>query len=141
MLAGLGSGRLLCKARPAVRHPVAWVLARGGRRVAQVPSAGRHPARWLHAVVESELGKPLHVVSLYGYDSGQPGAPERNAELFQDVFGAMAELGTAQWVVGGDWNEEAAAIWELVAAGHRSPLLPRGAAEVPGGTCGWRTPC
>ena len=100
-----------------------------------MPTAGRHPARWLHAVVEAEIGKPLRVVTLYGYDAGQPGAPERNVELFQDVFNAMAELGAAQWVIGGDWIEEAAAIWELVAAGHRGPLLPRGGAEVPGGTC------
>ena len=37
--------------------------------------------------------------------------------LLQDVFEAMAELGQAQWVAGGDWNEEVAAIWEVVAAG------------------------
>ena len=79
-----------------------------------MPTAGRHPARWLHAVVEAEIGKPLRVVTLYGYDAGQPGAPERNVELFQDVFNAMAELGAAQWVIGGDWIEEAAAIWEVV---------------------------
>ena len=100
-----------------------------------MPTGGRHPARWLHAVVEAECGKPLHVVTLYGYDAGQPGAAERKVELFQDVFRAVAELGAAQWLIGGDWNEEAAAIWELVAAGHKSPLLPRGAAEAPGGTC------
>ena len=111
------------------------VLVREGRRIVQVPTTGHHPARWLHAVVEAELGKPLHVVTLYGHDAGQPDAPERKVELFQDVFSAMAELGAAQWVIGGDWNEEAAAIWELVAAGHRGPLLPRGAAEVPRGTC------
>ena len=83
--------------------------------------AGRHPEHWLHAVFEADLGKPLHVVTLYGYDAGQPGAAERNVELFQDVFRAMAELGAAQWVIGGDWNEEAATIWELVAAdSHRT---------------------
>ena len=86
------------------------VLARNGRRVARVPVEGRC-SQWLHAVVEVDVGRPLHVVSAYGYDSGQPEAAEKNAALFQEVFEALAGLGAAQWVVGGDWNEEAPAIW------------------------------
>jgi exonuclease III len=101
------------------------VLVRGGRRIARVPSVGRHPHRWLHTVVEAAEGRPLHVATVYGYDAGQPGAAALNAELVGDVLGAMAELGQAQWVVGGDWNEEADAIWELAAAGSRKLLLPR----------------
>ena len=72
------------------------VLARGGRRVARVPVEGKFAPRWLHAVVEADLGKPLHVVSVYGYDSGQPEAAEKNAALFQEIFEALAGLGAAQ---------------------------------------------
>jgi hypothetical protein len=36
------------------------------------------------------------VVTVYGYDAGQPGAPALNAELIGDIVGAMAELGHAQ---------------------------------------------
>ena len=66
------------------------VLARDGRRVARVPVEGRFSSRWLHAVAEVDLDKPLHVVSVYGHDSGQPRAAELNATLFQGVFEAMA---------------------------------------------------
>ena len=100
-------------------------LVRDGRRVARVPSTGRHPQRWLHCAVEAAEGRPLHVVTVYGSDVGQPGAPGLNAELIGDILGAMAELGQARWVIGGDWNEEAGTIWELAAAGHRKLLLPR----------------
>jgi cysteine-rich repeat protein len=88
------------------------VLVRGGRRIARVPAVGRHPHRWLHTVVEAAEGRPLHVATVYGYDAGQPGAPGMNADLISDILEAMAELGQAQWVIGGDWNEEADAIWE-----------------------------
>ena len=54
------------------------VLARDGRRVARIPSAGRDGGRWLHIVVEAEAGRPLHVATVYGIDSGQPGAAEQN---------------------------------------------------------------
>ena len=50
----------------------------------------------------------------------------------------MAELGQAPRVVGGNWVEEAAAIWSLVAAEGRGLLLPRAAEEagqVGVGTC------
>ena len=97
--------------------------------MARVPVAGRFSARWLHAVVEAHAGKPLRAVSIYGLDSGHPDAAEQNAALFQEVFEAMAELGAAQWVAGGDWNEEAAAIWSLVAAEGRALLLPRAVEE------------
>ena len=63
-------------------------------------------------MVEAAEGRPLHVVTVYGFDAFQPGAPALNAELIGDILSAMAELGQAQWVVGGDWNEEADAIWE-----------------------------
>ena len=114
------------------------VLARGGRRVARVPVEGKFGPRWLHAVVEADQGKPLHVVSVYGFDSGQPEAAGRNAALFQEIFEAMAGLGATQWVVGGDWNEESSAIWTLVAAEGRGLLLPRapeGDGPVERGTC------
>ena len=114
------------------------ILARGGRRVAKVPVVGKFSHRWLHAVVEADQGKPLHVVSVYGFDSGQPEAAGRNAALFQEIFEAMAGLGATQWVVGGDWNEESSAIWTLVAAEGRGLLLPRapeGDGPVERGTC------
>ena len=91
----------------------------------QGPCGGAVQLRWLHAVVEVDLGKPLRVVSIYGHDSGQPEAAEKNAALFQEVCEALAGLGAAQWIVGGDWNEEAPAIWSLVAAEGRGLLLPR----------------
>ena len=40
---------------------------------------------------------------------------------------AVAELGQAPWVIGGDWSEEVAAIWSLVAADGRGLFLPRAA--------------
>ena len=75
-----------------------------------MPSSGRHPQRWLHSVIEAAEGRPLHVVTVYGYDTGQPGAPGLNAELVSDIPEAMAASGQAQWVVGGDWNDEAGTI-------------------------------
>ena len=72
------------------------VLVRDGRNIARVPSVGRHPQRWIHTVVEAAEGRPIHVVTVYGYDAGQPGAPALNAELIGDILGAMAELGQAQ---------------------------------------------
>ena len=57
------------------------VLARDGRRGARVPVEGRFCAQWLRAVLEANQGKPLHVVLIYGFDSGQPEAAEKNAAV------------------------------------------------------------
>ena len=84
-------------------------------------------------MVEAEEGRSLHVATIYGYDSGQPGAAEQNAALFHEVFEAMAGSGQAPWVVGGDWNEEAAAIWSLVAADGRGALFAAGGGRRRGG--------
>ena len=61
-------------------------------------------------MVEAGAGRPLHVATVYGFDAGQAEAAACNAELFREVFEAMAELGAAQWIVGGDWNEQAEGI-------------------------------
>ena len=91
------------------------ILCRAPRRVQQISHTGSHANRWCHAVVELSRRRPLHVVSVYGYDTSQPQAARRNAELFAEIFAVLAELGDARWLVGGDWNTEPQEIWELVA--------------------------
>ena len=68
----LGGGRARGPRGPASGGVA--VLVRDGRRVARAPSAGRHPQRWIHCVVEVAEGRPLHVATVYGFDVGQPGA-------------------------------------------------------------------
>ena len=111
------------------------VLARGGRRVAAIPHAGAHRDRWLHTAVERSKGQVLHVVSLYGWDAGTPGAAAKNAALFREVFAEMAALGAAPWVIGGDWNVQAQDVWDVVADDGRHHFLPRPSGDTSGGTC------
>ena len=110
------------------------VLCRQPRRIQEVPHAGIHADRWIHAAVELSSGRALHVISLYGYDSGQPSAARRNAELFREVLEVAVGLGQVYWIVGGDWNVTLDEVWEVVADEGRSLLVPR-SPEDHAGTC------
>ena len=110
------------------------VLVRAPRRIQLITHEGVHADRWLHAVLELGPQRPLHVVTLYGYDVGQPHAARRNAELFTEIFDVMAELGDARWIIGGDWNTEPQEIWELAADEGKRFFRPPGDPPI-GGTC------
>ena len=116
------------------------ICCREPRRIHAIPHDGEHAHRWLHAVVELGARRPLHVATVYGYDSGQPQAARRNAELFASIFSAMAGLGDARWLIGGDWNTEPHEIWELTADEGKRFFWPADPAAAPGGTCksSWR---
>ena len=51
------------------------VLCKGMRRMQMLPHPGTHASRWMHVVVETTAGNPLHIFTLYGYDKGQPEQP------------------------------------------------------------------
>ena len=130
MLAGLGSGSRRWPAGEEALRRAAWRSWPGmaGGWPGSRWKGGLAPGgcvRWLRWM----LANRCMWFSVYGYDSGQPEAAEKNAALFQEVFEALAGLGAAQWVVGGDWNEEAPAIWSLVVAEGRGLLLPRALEE------------
>eukprot|EP00972_Heterocapsa_arctica_P040052 5899882-Heterocapsa_arctica.AAC.1 len=42
--------------------------------------------------------------SVYGYDTEKPEHARLNMELDQEVFGAIAALDGAPWIIGGNWN-------------------------------------
>ena len=111
------------------------ILCKAPGRIQKVPHECKHAPRWLHCVAEHRPGHPIHVITLYGYDSGQPQAARRNAELFREVFEHVAELGRASWIIGGDWNVPAEEVWELVAAEGRGLFLPRGPPDPEAWTC------
>eukprot|EP00972_Heterocapsa_arctica_P012820 1885384-Heterocapsa_arctica.AAC.1 len=54
--------------------------------------------------------------SVYGYDTGKPEHARLNMELDQEVFGAIAALDRAPWIIGGDWNRTPEMIAEAGAA-------------------------
>eukprot|EP00972_Heterocapsa_arctica_P093242 13755953-Heterocapsa_arctica.AAC.1 len=62
--------------------------------------------RWIHAITEGAGGAGLHMFSVYGYDTGTPEHARLNMELDQGVFGAVAALDGAPWIIGGDWNRK-----------------------------------
>ena len=107
------------------------ILTRGGRRIQEVPVGAEQPHRWLSAAVETGRGHPLHVTTVYG----SVGNPRANRRLFQAVFEHQAALGPAHWACAGDWNEEAEAVWPIVADGGRHIRLPRSPVPDPHGTC------
>eukprot|EP00972_Heterocapsa_arctica_P082588 12169180-Heterocapsa_arctica.AAC.1 len=78
-----------------VKHP---------RKVKQVFPQGENPhfekGRWIHAVTEGTSGAGLHLFSVYGYDTGKPDHDRLNAELDQEVFGAISVIKGAAWVAG-----------------------------------------
>eukprot|EP00972_Heterocapsa_arctica_P108376 15962410-Heterocapsa_arctica.AAC.1 len=49
-------------------------------------------------------GAGIHMFCVYGYDTGRQGHERLNAELDENVVGAIAALDGAAWVAGGDWN-------------------------------------
>jgi dimethylsulfoniopropionate demethylase len=113
-----------------VREPEVWPLAVQGPHAEDAMAAvfGEvvRTIRFFRFESIDFHGHPLRVASIYGDDSGQPRAAELNAALIQEVFKAMAELGQAPWVIGGDWNKEASAIWCLVAADGLPHVLSHG---------------
>eukprot|EP00972_Heterocapsa_arctica_P053266 7844267-Heterocapsa_arctica.AAC.1 len=56
--------------------------------------------RWIHAITEGTVGAGLHMFSVYGYDTGKPEHARLNMELDQEVFGAIAALDGAPWIIG-----------------------------------------
>ena len=90
-----------------------------------IPHDTPHKARWHHVLVELDRGRPLHVLNVYGYDAGQPAAAKKNGELMREITEVIAGLGAAWWIAGGDWNEEAADVWDLAVAEGRCGVLPR----------------
>ena len=76
-------------------------------------------------MVEFDSGRPLSVINVHGYDKSQAAAAKENGELTHEISEVTARLGAAWWIVGGDWNEEAVDIWNLVVAEGRGRTLPR----------------
>ena len=75
--------------------------------------------------METDRGRPLHVINVYGNDKAHAAAAKENGELTQEISEVIATLGAAWWIAGGDWNEEAVDIWDLAVAEGRGRTLPR----------------
>eukprot|EP00972_Heterocapsa_arctica_P067701 9995913-Heterocapsa_arctica.AAC.1 len=65
-----------------------------------------------HRLIGASIGwgrkKTLHVMCMYGLDTGQvnPGPEEGNRVLRDRVAEHLAKLGRVPWIIGGDWNVE-----------------------------------
>ena len=62
-------------------------------------------SRYIRGVVNLTRTRKLNLVSVYGYDSTQADAAERNGDLRDSIQQELAALGRTQWIVGGDWND------------------------------------
>eukprot|EP00972_Heterocapsa_arctica_P026815 3946016-Heterocapsa_arctica.AAC.1 len=81
-----------------------WVMVKHPRKVRQIFPLGKcgnffSKGRWIHAITEGVGGAGLHMFSVYGYDTGKPEHARLNMELDQEVFGAIAALDGAPWIV------------------------------------------
>ena len=88
--------------------------------------------RWSHVVVFAG-GTELHVFNVYGWPAGTPDQAARQSALWVEIFAAIAGLGNAPWVAGGDWNAEPHEIWAHVLEPRVGGYLPGPALRQP--TC------
>ena len=85
-----------------------------------------------HAVVLAG-GAELHLFNVYGWLVGSPDHAARQSALWVELFAAIAGLGNAPWIAGGDWNAEPYEIWAHVLEPRVGGYLPEPALRQP--TC------
>eukprot|EP00972_Heterocapsa_arctica_P096272 14204010-Heterocapsa_arctica.AAC.1 len=60
--------------------------------------------RLVGAIIGWGGGKSIHIMSIYGHDTGQTNNEDGNQVLRGRVGRHLAAIGRVPWVVGGDWN-------------------------------------
>ena len=102
-----------------------------------VPSKDKLPhslkGRFGRAAVTIGPRDIVHIGAVYGFDGSKANADILNAELHEYIFGAVNDLGSAQWIVGGDWNVVAEDIHYVGRPSLVKNFLPRAGPDF--GTC------
>lgn len=125
------------------------------RRPIHIVRGGRID-RGTTAVISWTRRSRVHVISVYNAHEGDPQHEDTTRELFAQLQGYVAELGSVPWLAGGDWNLEprdAEAHWDRrpatihyvgaaththgrnidwMVAGHRAPTWGAETYVVPG---------
>ena len=79
--------------------------------------------RWAHSAIWAG-GRHIHLFNLYGWPAGTPGRAQLQADLWLEVFAVVAGLGSAPWIVAGDWNAEPDELWPHVLCPRVGWILP-----------------
>ena len=88
--------------------------------------------RWAHVAARAG-GTNIHIFNVYGWPTGTRDVEARQSALWLELFTQVAALGSAPWVIAGDWNATPDRVWAHVLSPRVGGFLPGPAVREP--TC------